>query len=145
MTEHVHGCLNCRPDMVPEFRRDDPRYHDYEVCGTTLYATVDGVKPGWHKGVFEGEDGWVLLACEGFDVEAIHACPTCTTYGTHDGHPIIEQYQTCLEPRFGRVEVHHDCPKRLAERADRLMAALRPLVDDTTYLRAIYGVGYDGT
>lgn len=136
MTEHVHGCLNCRPDMVPEFRQDDPRYHDADVCGTPLRGTVDGVEPGYHKGVYEGEDGWVLLACEGFNVELIHPCPTCTTY---DAEGFTENYEVCLEPRFGLVAVTHECARRLAKRAARLEAALEPLLSQAAYLHVRYG------
>ncbi len=107
-TVHTHGCLNCRPDMVPDFTRDDPRYHDYETCGVTLQATVDGVVPGYHKGVYEGADGWVLLASEGLDTSLIHDCPTCTT---RDAEGFIAHHEVCVEPLFGRVEVIHDCPR----------------------------------
>jgi hypothetical protein len=110
MPEHVHGCLNCRPEMVPDFSRDDPRYHAYEKCGVTLRATVDGVVPGYHKGVFEGAEGWVLLACEGFDAERVHDCPNCTTYHDYEGYPVADTYSVCLTPRFGKVGVIHDCP-----------------------------------
>lgn len=110
MAEHVHGCLNCKPEMVPDFSKDDPRYHAYEKCGVTLRATVDGIEPGYHKGIFEGVDGWVLLACEGFDAEQVHDCPSCTTR-TSDA--FLDRYATCLTPRFGKVEVIHDCPSAL--------------------------------
>ncbi len=108
MAEHVHGCLNCRPEMVPDFDRTDPRYHDYEKCAVTLRATVDGAVPGYHKGVYEGADGWVLLACEGFDASLVHECPTCTTYDDLRGS--VGTYSVCVEPRFGTVAVVHDCP-----------------------------------
>lgn len=141
MAEHVHGCLICRPDMVPDFDRDDPRYHDGEKCGATLRATVDGVVPGYHKGVFEGVDGWVLLACEGFDAALVHECPTCTTRGPADagGFRPLERYEVCVEPRFGNVAVIHDCPSVMAARVKRLEAALKPLVSDDVFYRAKYG------
>jgi len=108
MSEHVHGCLTCRPDMVPDFSRDDTRYHDGEKCGVTLNATVDGVSLGYHTGVFEGPDGWVLLVSEGFDLEQAHYCPTCTPLD--DEGFVIRTSSLCVTPRFGRVVVTHDCP-----------------------------------
>lgn len=141
-TEHVHGCLNCRPDMVPDFSKDDPRYHDSAKCGSTLRATVDGVVPGYHKGVLEGPEGWVLLACEGFEASLIHECPTCSTYAPlagGSGTYLTGEYHICVEPRFGHVEVIHDCPTRTAARVERLEDALKPLVSDDAFHRARYG------
>jgi hypothetical protein len=141
MTEHIHGCLNCRPDMVPDLDRDDPRYHDGQKCGSTLRATVDGVVPGYHKGVFEGPDGWVLLACEGFEAGLIHECPNCTTRGPaeEDGYRPLLHHEVCVEPRFGHVEVIHDCPSVMAARVTRLKEALKPLVPEATYFCALFG------
>lgn len=146
MSEHVHGCLTCRPDMVPDFSRDDPRYHDGVKCGAPLQATVDGVVPGYHRGVLEGPEGWVLLACEGFNTALVHECPTCTTRepAEADGFRRLLHYEVCVEPRFGNVAVIHDCPAALAARANRLEHALKPLVSDDVFYRAKYGKDWSG-
>src|SRR4051812_44619555 len=96
MTEHVHGCLSCRPDMVPDFDRADPRYHDGEKCPRYRWGAVlpDGAEPGFTKGVFEGAEGWVLYALGGpGDTDAMHQCPC--------------KASVCVEPRFGVVTVEH--------------------------------------
>ncbi len=98
MTDHIHGCLNCRPDMVPDFSRDDPRYHDGQNCrdeehGFSAYAFVDGVDAHYFTSAFEGTEGWVLHAGYREQTGQIHGCPC-------DGG-------VCVEPRFGRVEVRH--------------------------------------
>lgn len=135
MPEHIHGCLNCRPEMVPDFDPADSRYHAYPTkCGTTLRATVNGVEPGYHKGVFEGEDGWVLFA--GATTDEIHTCPNCTT---RDADGFLIGHTVCVEPRFGHVAVIHDCPAGLAARVERLQAALKPLVPEDVYWRAVFG------
>jgi hypothetical protein len=95
-TPHIHGCLNCRPDMVPDFTRDDPRYHDGEKCLHLVYALLDGADPGYTTGIFEGPDGWVLSVDDGYDTSTVHQC-SCG-----EG--------TCAVPRFGNVEARHHCP-----------------------------------
>lgn len=127
MTEHKHGCLSCTPDMVPAFTVDDERYHDYKKCGATLRALVGGSDIGYTRGVFGGPEGWALAA--GQTIEDIHQCPC---------KPDAES-TPCVTPVFGAVVVAHDCPARLAAEVDRLKAALRPLVSDDVYWRAVFG------
>lgn len=116
MTEHIHACLKCRPDMVPDFDRADPRYHDLEKCGGGR-VRLDGVEPGYTAGCFEGTDGWLLLASEGFRADQVHPCPTCSTF-TPDG--FVTGWENCVEPRFGHVEVVHECPAVARERERRI-------------------------
>lgn len=116
MTEHIHRCLSCRPDMVPDFDRNDPRYHDGEKCGHGLTIRVDGVELSYTKGAFEGHEGWVIFAGE--SIEAIHPC-SCADRTTGQG-------MTCLEPRFGHVEVVHACPSELVSDLQAMREALRP-------------------
>lgn len=99
MTEHVHGCLSCKPDMVPDFDRADPRYHDSEKCGHLAHgpAMVNGAPVSYTDGVFEGAEGWALFA--GATVDDVHSC-SCTDAWEHH----------CAEPRFGHVEIA--CPQR---------------------------------
>lgn len=108
-SEHVHGCLNCRPDIVPDFDKADPRYHGAETCGTVVHgpAMVDGVPVSYTQGVFEGLEGWALFV--GVTAADVHPCPTCATcYTTTQGDPY---YSTdswdhiCIEPRFGYVTI----------------------------------------
>jgi hypothetical protein len=109
MPEHVHGCLNCRPDMVPDFDPADSRYHnrsDLKKCASTFSVLVDGAAVGCTQGAFEGAEGWALSA--GAEVGDIHECPACTTYTMVRGDRVIEHLAVCVEPRFGHVEVHHD-------------------------------------
>jgi hypothetical protein len=109
MAEHVHGCLNCRPDMVPDFSKDDPRYHDRDKCGVGFIARLDGADLGYTRGVFEADEGWALLCAQGtYDADLVHDCPNCTTRGADEGW--IDHHEVCIEPRFGKVEVIHDCP-----------------------------------
>jgi hypothetical protein len=97
MAEHVHGCLNCRPDMVPDFDRADPRYHDGSKCGSGMFSVrVDGVEPGYTCGVYEGAEGWALVAGSTTEVVHVHSCAGGT--------------DVCYQPRFGKVEVTHLCP-----------------------------------
>jgi hypothetical protein len=98
--------------MVPDFHRADPRYHTYEKCGVTFTATVDGKPAGYTNGVFEGPEGWALVASRDRDPSQVHACPNCTTY--HDieisegeTYPVIDRLSTCVEPAFGVVAVDH--------------------------------------
>lgn len=106
MSEHVHGCLNCRPEMVPDFSRDDPRYHDGEKSGHDWAALVDGVDVGYTRGVFEGSEGWALVAGPGYDIERVHHCPNCTTYRVlDDGYEVFDEHQVCVEPCFGVVTI----------------------------------------
>lgn len=94
MSEHVHACLSCRPDMVPDFDPTDPRYHRTDKCGASHGpALVGGVPVTYTAGVFEGPEGWALFC--GATADEVHAC-SCTNL--------------CAEPRFGRVEI--DCPAR---------------------------------
>ena len=136
MSEHVHGCLSCRPSMVPDFEKTDSRYHDGEKCGRYFRVLLDGVEPGYTSGVFEGTEGWVLLAAEGLDVDKVHDCPNCTRRAA-DGS--VEAWSCCLEPRFGRVEVIHGCSADLAAQIKRLAGALRPLVSETDFWQAMFG------
>jgi hypothetical protein len=99
-TPHIHGCLNCRPDMVPDFTRDDPRYHDGEKCGRDVQPLINGAATGYTCGMYDGPEGWVLSASERLDVTLVHICPNC--YDEESGEVIPN---TCLEPLFGRVEV----------------------------------------
>lgn len=101
MSEHVHGCLTCMPDMVPDFDRDDPRYHDGEKCVHRITKVlVDGVEIGYTKGIFEGPEGWALFV--GKDASEVHHC-SCFNRDTLQG-------MVCLEPRFGVVTVEHAPP-----------------------------------
>jgi hypothetical protein len=103
MSEHVHGCLTCRPDMVPDFDRADPRYHGLEKCGLGLAhgpAIVDGSPVAYTSGVFEAAEGWALFC--GATIDDVHSCPTCDPNG--------RLASICVEPRFGRVEIA--CPAR---------------------------------
>lgn len=137
MLEHVHGCLSCRPGMVPSFSPDDGRYHRYERCGVTFRAFVDGADPGYTQGVYEGPEGWVLFC--GATTEEIHDCPNCTTYHEVDGYRVADHREICVVPIFGAVEVRHDCPSLLAERDARYAAAIRGLVAREQYLLLRYG------
>jgi hypothetical protein len=107
MPEHVHRCLSCTPDMVPDFDRADPRYHEGEKCGSILNVTLDGQEISYTRGIFEGREGWVLFA--GADTESVHHCPTCTTR-TDEG--FIARYEVCVEPLFGVVTVEHSEARR---------------------------------
>lgn len=103
MTEHVHGCLICRPDMVPDFSHDDPRYCDGAKCrdaghGGICYAFVDGVDVHYCLAAFEGPEGWALHAGDRGRTDLIHLCPC----GDPDRDAAV-----CVEPRFGRVEIRH--------------------------------------
>lgn len=55
-----------------------------------MEVTVDGISPGYTKGVYEGSDGWILFA--GKDVDEIHTC--CGD-------------NVCLQLRYGNVKVIH--------------------------------------
>lgn len=136
MSEHVHGCLNCRPDMVPGFNRDDPRYHGAHCAAPSFRVKVDGVEPGYTNGAYEGAEGWALLASRGFVPGSVHECPNCTIRRS-DG--LLAHYANCVEPIFGNVEVIHDCPRRTVAQVERLAAAFKPLVPESVYLRAMYG------
>lgn len=98
MSEHVHGCLNCRPDMVPDFRKDDPRYHDGEKCRTGRdfaqihRVTLNGAELAWTHGHFEGTEGWALFIGEAINLA--HPC-SCVNGGV------------CVEPCFGVVASEH--------------------------------------
>jgi hypothetical protein len=112
MTEHIHGCLICRPDMVPDFSRDDPHYHDGQKCANGwLAVTVNGEPIAYTIGMYEGAEGWVLYA--GYPAENVHPCPNHFTYlTTTQGEPYLPigaWDHICVEPRFGRVEVDHIC------------------------------------
>jgi hypothetical protein len=87
--------------MVPDFDPADERYHQWGKCGPLTLVTLDGVVQSYSVGVFEGPDGWVLFA--GATMQDTHMCPS---------HPDT----LCVEPRFGRVEVVHECPAVAAER-----------------------------
>ena len=102
-TAHTHGCLNCRPDMVPDFTRDDPRYHDGNKCQSGFCVLIDGSDVRYTCGAFEGPEGWARFA--GASAVDIHECPTCTT---RDAAGFIEHWETCVEPRFGFVVVQHE-------------------------------------
>ena len=108
MTEHIHGCLNCRPEMVPDCDRADPRYHDGAKCGSATFGVVliNGAPISYTLGVFEGPEGWVLFP--GATTDAVHLCPNCTTYSEYQGYQVIDHHEVCVEPRFGRVEIHHE-------------------------------------
>jgi hypothetical protein len=94
MSEHIHGCLTCRPDMVPDFDADDPRYHKSGKCSHSYShgpAMVDGIPVSYTNGVFEGPEGWALFA--GATTADIHKC-ACGTW-------------SCVEPRFGHARGEH--------------------------------------
>ena len=95
MAEHVHGCLTCRPEMVPDFSRDDPRYHSYatEKCRSAFRVLVNGADAALTRGVFEGREGWALIA--GNTTADVHDCPRGS-------------WSPCIEPRFGTVTVIHE-------------------------------------
>lgn len=120
MADHVHGCLSCRPDMVPDFDRADPRYHDGEKCGRLLSVTLDGNPTGYTAGVFEGDEGWILQASETLDASLVHPCPNCTTYTAYEGERFVDRWEPCVEPRFGRVAVVHECPAVARDRERRI-------------------------
>lgn len=126
MSEHVHGCLTCRSDMVPDFDKADPRYHDGEKCGYTPYALIDGVDPGYTAGIFEGPAGWALVAGATTDGIDTHICAS-------------GQHNACLTPVFGHVEVRHRCPERLAAQVQRLKDAIKPFVSFEEYVRIVNG------
>lgn len=105
--------------MVPDFDRDDARYHDTN-CGVNFRATIDGADAGYTKGCFEGPDGWVLFV--GATLEDVHHC---RCQGDLD-----RGNELCVEPRFGYVEVIHDCPRSLVERH-------RELIEGRKWLRQI--------
>lgn len=99
MLEHVHGCLNCQPEMVPDFDRADPRYHGVGKClradgvGSTAHRVfLDDIEIAYTSGIFEGAEGWVLFSAA--TTADIHTCPC--------GFESI-----CVEPRFGAVTVVH--------------------------------------
>ena len=125
MPEHVHGCLTCRPDLVPDFDRADPRYHGYPKCHGSDWGTVllDGEPIAYTSGVFEGPDGWVLFA--GLPGNDVHTCP-CDGGGA------------CVEPRFGHVGMRHGCPSLLIARLERATDALKALAPDR-WVDLIYG------
>ena len=109
MMEHIHGCLTCRPDMVPDFSRDDPRYHIYvssSKCASAFRVLVDGIDVGYTQGAFEGPEGWALVA--GADVEKVHDCPNCTADREYQGYQVADRQRVCVEPRFGRVVAQHE-------------------------------------
>lgn len=110
MTEHIHRCLSCTPDMVPDFDRADPRYHDGEKCGPLVRVSLDGAEMTYAGGIFEGQEGWLLFA--GAAVDDLHQCP-CGA-------------DVCVETRFGRAEVAHGCPSGVVEHRRALREALRP-------------------
>ena len=93
MSEHKHSCLSCTPEMVPDFRRDDPKYHDKQKCHTTLRAAVDGVDPGYTQGMYEGREGWAIVI--NGDIDTMHACP-------------CGEHLMCVSPLFGVVTVVHE-------------------------------------
>jgi hypothetical protein len=140
MAEHVHGCLNCRPDMVPDFSRDDPRYHDYHKCGVAFTATVDGIAAGYTHGVFEGPEGWALVCAADSNIESVHDCPPCSGPLPDDGsgYPGY-QHSICLTPAFGVIVVTHGCPADLAAQVERLKEALKPLMPEAMFWRAVFG------
>jgi hypothetical protein len=101
MTEHIHRCLSCTPDMVPAFDRADPRYHDGEKCVHRITKVlVNGAEIGYTQGAFEGPEGWALFV--GADIHEVHPC-ACYDRSTGQG-------MTCQEPRFGVVTVEHAPP-----------------------------------
>lgn len=98
MSDHVHGCLTCRPDMVPDFSKDDPRFHISEKCrtergfGQIHRVMLDGVPLVLTAGHFEGAEGWALEIAEG--INAAHYCP-------------CDSKNTCVKPNFGVVASEH--------------------------------------
>lgn len=93
---HVHGCLNCRPDMVPDFDPADSRYHRYgygAACRSAFRVLVNGSDVSYTRSAFEGVEGWTLFA--GATADDIHPC-TCASD------------EICVEPRFGSVEIRHE-------------------------------------
>jgi len=140
MTEHVHGCLNCRPDMVPDFSKDDPRYHAYEKCGATLRVMVGGRDAGYTRGAFEGFEGWALVVAADGRAESVHDCPSCSgPLPAIEGSVPGYQHSICMEPRFGRVGVIHDCTAGLTAQIERLKSVLEPLVPEAVFWRAVFG------
>jgi hypothetical protein len=94
LSEHIHGCLNCRPTMVPPFSKNDDRYHDRKKCNRCFLVKLNDLLAGYTIGVLEGNDGWILAASRTFDTTEIHECPNCVN-------------EICIEPMFGKVEVQH--------------------------------------
>lgn len=135
MSEHIHGCLTCRPDMVPDFSRDDPRYHDGGKCvHRILRVTVNGAEPGYTQGAFEGPEGWVLFV--GANAGEVHPC-ACFNRETGQG-------TTCQEPRFGVVTVEHMPPVMIdaAEVIHRLPKGW-PTAEATPEARATFAEGWE--
>jgi hypothetical protein len=118
MAEHVHGCLSCRPDMVPDFSKDDPRHN--------VHAFISGIEISYTRGIFEGREGWVLYAGDN-KADEIHPCP-------------CSRASVCVEPRFGGVTVLHDCPSDMAAQLERAKEALRVLAPDR-WIDILYGEG----
>jgi hypothetical protein len=102
MSEHIHRCLDCTPDMVPAFDQEDPRYHAGGKCVHPITKVmVNGVVvEGYTQGVFEGPEGWALFV--GTNVHEVHPC-ACHNRETWQG-------MTCQEPLFGVVTVEHAPP-----------------------------------
>lgn len=98
MAEHQHACLACRPEMVPDFDRADPRYHHFKKCridqrySQSHVVHLDGEVIPLTSGHFEGAEGWALVP--GPTPDEVHAC------GCGAGN-------TCVEPRFGVVTSAH--------------------------------------
>lgn len=94
--EHVHRCLSCAPDMVPDFDRADPRYHDSGKChqgGRLFHAvTIDGAEISYTSSHFEDSEGWALFV--GATADDMHMC-SCGSKSM------------CSEPRFGVVTSRH--------------------------------------
>lgn len=109
MPEHIHDCLNCRPDMVPDFDRADPRFHGDGKClradgieSMVHHVFLDGSEIAYTRGAFADREGWALFA--GATVAEVHTCPTCTT---RDADGFLVSAPVCVEPRFGAVTVVH--------------------------------------
>lgn len=93
MTTHVHQCLDCTPEMVPDYDKADVRYHGADKCVPGYahgVALVDGKPVSYTCGIFTGREGWALFV--GKTIDDIHWC-TCGSKAF------------CSTPVFGKVEV----------------------------------------
>jgi hypothetical protein len=111
MAKHVHQCIQCHPEIIPEYDKDDPRYKRGNVKTGYFLTFVDDVDVGYTMGVYTGEDGWAIVPSSNkggqyrsSTLEDIHDCPNCIV--THaDGS--VEIAYTCIEIKRGFVRIEY--------------------------------------
>lgn len=97
---HVCQCLNCKPDIIPDYDVHDPLIHFRGKCRTTFKVLNNGIDVGYTSGVTkEGIEGFYLSAGESMEDIHTHTC------SSPNGEV---NYSTCLELRFGNIMVIHD-------------------------------------